>query len=244
MTFHPYGLILGLAIVIAWEAGLWFAKKLKVEEKLINEMGWYVVAGGIVGARIYHVVDYWERYYSHNLIKIVYLWEGGLGIWGAVGGGLMVALAYYYINRDRFKFKLLRLMDIVLFGVPLGQAIGRWGNFVNNELYGRPTNLPWGINVPNVDGRVHPLFAYESFLNLLLFGIFLRMVNRKGVRPGLISGVYLIGYGLIRLWLEGMRPETMIWKWMGLGVAQWWAGVAIVVGTWLIVYKKKEPKRL
>ncbi len=240
MQFRVYGLLVGLGIAAAWEASLRLARRRGVGEKIVNDLAGWVILGGIIGARLYHVIDYWQRYYANNPIKVLFVWEGGLGIWGAVLGGLLTLVIYEWRYKKQIKGDWLGLSDLILFGVPLGQAIGRWGNFVNNELYGRPTSLPWGIKVPGIEGRVHPLFLYESVLDLLLFGGLVWLVKKK-VKKGVISGGYLIGYGLIRLILEGMRPDGVVWKWQGVAVAQIVAMVAILTGVCLV--SRRKPSR-
>jgi len=150
--FKIYGLLVGLGVWSAWEVSLWMARRRQVSERLVNRLVGWMLVGGLIGARVYHVIDYWQRYYSVYPIKVVYLWEGGLAIWGALIGGLVgLWLGYKIIDH---KSKIIDLLDIVLVGAPLGQAIGRWGNFFNSELRGR---------------NGEPLFLYESALDLLLF---------------------------------------------------------------------------
>ena len=217
MTFNLYGLILGIAILAGLQASLWLAKRRGIEVKLIEKLFFFVVIGGIIGARIYHVVDKWGEIYSLNPQSAFYVWNGGLGIWGAIIGGLVGLYLSLLIAHLPFD---LNLLDVVFFGLPLGQAIGRWGNFFNNEIVGK---------------NGESLFLYESILNLLLFAIIWR--GQEKFR-GKIAGVYLIGYGLIRLLLEPLRPESIVWKIGGLPAAQLFSGAAIVIGTWLL---RKKP---
>lgn len=181
--FHPYGLIVGIAIVAGWSVAE------RIEPKVSKALPWILVFG-LVGARLYHVIDLWE-YYSQNPGQIMAVWNGGLGIYGAIMGGV-VGLALY--KRDFWE--LARAVAVAL---PLSQAIGRWGNLVNDELWGR--------------GGA-PLFLYESGLDLILFSILWRMRNYA---PGRVVGAYLLGYGLIRLMLEPMKPSA------------WWVGYALSV---------------
>ena len=218
LNFHLYGLLLGLAILAAFQASLWLAKRRGIEVELIEKLFFFVVIGGIIGARIYHVVDKWGEIYSLNPQSAFYVWNGGLGIWGAIIGG--VAGLFLRVRVTRVKIQRKDLLDIVFFGLPLGQAIGRWGNFFNNEIIGK---------------NGEPLFLYESILNLLLFAIIWR--GQKKLR-GKIAGVYLIGYGLIRFLLEPMRPESIIWKTAGIPTASLVSVVAIIFGVFLIWRKR------
>lgn len=234
--FHIYGLLIGLSIWLALEVSLRVAKRLEVEKKLIDEALLWVIIPGLIGARIYHVIDLWNEVYSRELIKVLYLWEGGLGIWGGILGGALGLWLFWKVKRMKISF--LRLTDVFVVGVPLAQTIGRWGNFANGELYGKPTTLPWGIYVDKISTRVHPLFLYESVLDLILFVLLFSLVKMKGRKNGVIFGTYLIGYGLIRLLLETLRPTNVVWVWNGVPVAQMFAGLAILVGVFLT---KKLP---
>jgi len=241
MTFNLYGLILGIAILAGLQASLWLAKRREIEVKLIEKLFFFVVIGGIIGARIYHVVDKWGEIYSLNPQSAFYVWNGGLGIWGAVIGGTITASIWYLVvNRKRVipakagiyidgspirsgmtgKVSFLQLLDVVFFGLPLGQAIGRWGNFFNNEIVGK---------------NGESLFLYESILNLGLFLALVRISRMKQTgRVGRISGVYLMGYGLIRFLLEPLRPESIVWEIAGLPTAQIFSVLAIISGVFLI----------
>ena len=218
LNFHLYGLLLGLAILAAFQASLWLAKRRGIEVKLIEKLFFFVVIGGIIGARIYHVVDKWGEIYSLNPQSAFYVWNGGLGIWGAIIGG--VAGLFLRVRVTRVKIQRKDLLDVVFFGLPLGQAIGRWGNFFNNEIIGK---------------NGEPLFLYESILNLGLFLALIRISRMKQTgRVGRISGVYLMGYGLIRFLLEPLRPESIVWEIAGLPTAQIFSVLAIISGVFLI----------
>ncbi|OGD71742.1 hypothetical protein A3A84_03200 [Candidatus Collierbacteria bacterium RIFCSPLOWO2_01_FULL_50_23] len=217
IDFHIYGLTLGFAILAAFQGSSRLAAKRGVDKKIVESLFWWVVIGGILGARIYHVIDKWQEIYILDPQSVLYLWNGGLGIWGAILGGIASLLVYWQVKLKR-RIDILTLMDIVLFGVPLGQAIGRWGNFFNNELMGK---------------NGEPLFFYESSLDLILF-VSLVWLSKKKVRPGVIAGAYLLGYGLIRLSLEQLRPENIIWKVGGIPAASLVSVLAVICGTFLI----------
>ena len=246
LNFHLYGLLLGLAILAAFQASLWLAKRRGIEVKLIEKLFFFVVIGGIIGARIYHVVDKWGEIYSLNPQSAFYVWNGGLGIWGAVIGGTITASIWYLVvNRKRVipakagiyidgspirsgmtgKVSFLQLLDVVFFGLPLGQAIGRWGNFFNQELFGWPTNWPWGIHIA-LNNRpekfidysyFQPAFLYESILNLSLFLLLLFLVRKKTRPAGFLAAAYLVGYGLIRFIMEFIRIDQTAM----LGIFRW-----------------------
>ena len=250
-----YGLMIVAGIV-----GIIGLVKLAVERRgLSSELIWeflpWVMVGGVVGARLYHVIDLWQ-YYRLQPMEIFFVWHGGLGIYGGILGGVAAAyLGYRYSIRRRMpelKKKLeiqvgegmgrqfVSLLDSAALGIPLGQAIGRWGNYFNQELYGPPTDLPWGIwitptrRLPGYESfdRFHPLFAYEAVWNLLALGVLWLVelkTNNNSVmrRPGMMFGLYLSLYAVGRMGLETLRLQS----WQILGVATtWWVGGAILVG--------------
>ncbi len=212
LNFHLYGLLIGLGVWLGFEVAVRVNRRSFRREKLEGAFLWMVIFG-LVGARLYHVLDYWQRYYSQNLIKIFYIWEGGLGIWGAIAGAITGMIIYSRLKKQN----ILRLLDALVIGAPLAQAIGRLGNWANGELYGK---------------NGEPLFAYEAGLNLMLF-IFLWKQTKKKNSLGKMSGYYLIGYGLIRILLEGLRPDEIIWKIAGVPMAMIFGVVSIVIGIFI-----------
>lgn len=214
INFHLYGLLIGVGIWCGFEAGLRTYPKLKKE---MEEVFWWALATGLVGARLYHVVHYWERYYQTNLDKIPAVWDGGLGIWGGMIGAILGLGIYSWYRRKYF----LPLLDAFTVGAPLAQAIGRLGNFVNGELTGK---------------NGEPLFAYEATLNMILFGI-LWIEAKKNPKPGIVAGFYLAGYGLVRVILEGLRPADVIWMVAEVPVAIIFGLLAILFGVavvWMV----------
>lgn len=218
MTFNLYGLVLGLAILASFQASLWLAKERKVDPKIVEYLFWWVVAGGIIGARAYHVIDKWREIYSLNPQSAFYIWNGGLAIWGAIVGGV-VAL-FLGIKVAQAKIKWRDVLDVVFFGLPLGQAIGRWGNFFNNEIVGK-------------NGET--LFLYESVLDLALFGVLVLLVKLDKLgRGGRVAGMYLVGYGLIRVVLETYRQSGDQWLVGGVSAAAIFSVAAMGVGAFLL----------
>jgi phosphatidylglycerol:prolipoprotein diacylglycerol transferase len=153
----------------------------------------------------------WE-YYSQRPGEIIRIWEGGIAIQGALLAGMLTLIVYCWRKSRSFW----ELADALVLALPLGQAIGRWGNFFNQELYGKPTGLPWGIyidpanRIPGFEtlSRFHPAFFYESILNAVLFAILLRM-SKKGKREGSLFAGYLAGYGSIRFLVDFVRIDPM-----------------------------------
>lgn len=221
LQIHLYGLIIGLAIWIAIEIFERLLRKYKIPRKFLDGLYLFSILGGIAGARLYHVIDFWERYYSREWIKILFIWEGGLGIWGAIVGGVISILIYgyfYNIKNKNSRVNLLFVLDRITVVLPLSQMIGRLGNWVNGELVGK---------------NGEPLFLYEGVLNLALFLVLIYLINKKD-RPGMTLGVYLVGYGLIRFLLENLRPDQVIWRVGNIPTAIIFSTVAIFLGIVLI----------
>ncbi len=182
------------------------------EQHLIDFL-FYAIIGGLIGARFWHVFIFQWGYYSHHLGEIVRIWEGGIAIQGALLGGLLAA--YLYTRKRHIDF--FALADSAVIGIPLAQAIGRWGNFFNQELYGLPTTMPWGIyiephnRVPGYENvtHFHPTFFYESVLNLLLFYLLWQYAKKKRAR-GSVTLLYFIGYSIIRFFVDFVRIDPML----------------------------------
>jgi phosphatidylglycerol:prolipoprotein diacylglycerol transferase len=209
---------------------------------------------GIVGARLYHVFSSplggsvgWS-YYRQNPLAIFKIWEGGLGIYGAIVGGVLGVLLFCWIR----KLKPLEWLDVGAPGLAIAQVIGRWGNFVNQELYGPPTDLPWGITiVPEnryleyrslpPETRFHPVFLYESLWSLLGFAL-LMWVGRRfkdRLRKGGIFLLYLIWYPLGRFFIEFLRPDA--WMLGPLAAAQVFALIAAALAILGMIYMHRRP---
>lgn len=218
ITFYWYGILIGLGVWIAMEISL--KNRGKIDVAIFERAMVWTVLSGVIGARIYHVVDYWNRFYSTNFEKVFYLWDGGLGIWGAIFGGAIGLYIFCLFNKKQY----LELMDSLVIGIPLAQTIGRIGNLINGELSGK---------------NGEPLWAYEGVMNLILFGI-LWKISRKTNKTGVLSGVYLLGYGVIRVALENIRPEETIWKIYGVPVALGFGVMAILFGLYLIFRRKQS----
>ncbi len=262
-----YGIIIVTAALIGGFVATREARRLGENTDRIWDALLFVVIAGIVGARLYHVLSTpagcaenvpfcgWPWYRNHPLDAIIGITQGGLGIFGAVIGGLIVVLLYV----RRYKLSLARYLDIAAPALLIAQAIGRWGNFLNQELYGPATDLPWGIPIdephrygdfrdftryPLETTRFHPLFLYESVINVIGF-IFLVLVARKWrrKREGDLILIYMIWYGVNRVIVESLRPDA--WTLAGgLPTAQLISiGMAVVGAGWLIVRHTRKSNR-
>jgi len=231
-TFHWYGLIIVVGILAAAWVAAWMARRDRKNPDHVWNGVILVVFLGVVFARAWHVLFpsvhaardrawYLSHFFDLNEGPLV-IWSGGLSIFGAVLGGALGVAIYAYRN----KLDTVSWLDIGAVVVPLGQAIGRWGNYVNEELYGSPTTLPWGIRVSNPpppyspDTRFHPIFLYESLWNLLTFavllGVWLRYRNR--LKKGDVLLMYLVLYPLARFLLEYLRIDVTLVN--GINVSQ------------------------
>lgn len=204
-----YGLLVATGALVALLISEKLVKKEGGNPEILWGLAFWTLLAGVTGARLYHVASMWT-YYSENLLLIPQIWLGGLGIWGGLAGGVAASAIYLKTKKERF----LDWMNIIAVSVPLAQAVGRLGNYFNHEIYGSPTNLPWGI----YPEKVHPLFLYESVLNLALFAILLKRY-RRGSKTTLYE--YLAGYATIRFFLEFLRINPQeVWEISGLNIAQ------------------------
>lgn len=210
------------ALVAAWLADRLASKRGLEDELIWDALPWLLIAG-IIGARIWHILTpsasnvamgLTTKYYLTHPIDMLSIWNGGLGIPGGVMGGV---LALYVFARKR-KVSFPVLLDLLAPGLILAQAIGRWGNFVNQELYGAPSDLPWAIPIDPIHRlpgfeqftHFHPLFLYESLLNVAIAGILLYVGSRfKNVlKNGDIFLMYMVGYPMVRFSLEYLRLDV------------------------------------
>lgn len=234
-----YGVLISLAILL----GVFMALKRGEKKNIIGDdlLDVLIVAipCAIIGARMWYVLFSLD-YYLQEPSEIIAVWHGGLGIHGGIIGGIIGG----YIVCKRKKMPFLTVLDVVAPAFPLGQAIGRWGNFFNQEAYGRETSLPWAITVNDpVKGliQVHPTFFYESMWNLLVFGLILFYEKKYKKSEGELIAVYAIAYSIGRFFIEGLRTDSLYF--MGLRTAQLISMGAIIIGVLLLVKLRKKTKR-
>jgi prolipoprotein diacylglyceryl transferase len=203
----------------------------------------WAVPAGLLGARLYHVITDWRRFQG-RWGDVIAIWEGGLGVPGGLAAGAVVGL----VVAHRRGLRLADAMDICAPCLPLAQAIGRWGNWWNQELFGRPTSLPWALEIDpehrpaaSLDQPTyHPTFLYESLWNLGLCGLLLLIDRQHRLRPGQLFWLYVGGYGLGRLWVEALRidPASELGPFR---VNTWVSLVAIVAGIVGFVVQGRRP---
>lgn len=184
----------------------------------------------IIGARAYYVIFNFEIY-RDNIINIFNIRQGGLAIHGGLIGGFVGG----YIVSTKKKFNIFKVADIISPYLILGQAIGRWGNYINQEAHGGPTNMPWGIMVDGV--RVHPTFLYESVWNIMIFFV-LKKISKNKKYDGQMAGAYLILYSIGRFFIEGMRTDSLM---IGpLRIAQVISILLVLLGIFVIKFRKTK----
>lgn len=210
LRIQYYGLILALASLSGYVLAMHRRKQYGIETAEADNLIFVLLIAGFIGARLYHVVTEYN-FYIHNPSHIFAVWNGGLGIYGVVIGGVIALWLYKKFSRSDIatRLSIWEILDWLIPSVVLGQVIGRFGNFVNYELYGLPTSLPWKMFVP-VQFRIypyalneffHPVFLYESACCMIILFLILRLK----LKPGGLFLVWLLMYNVMRFFLEPLR---------------------------------------
>jgi prolipoprotein diacylglyceryl transferase len=210
IQLHAYGLMLAIGVLVAAKIASVRWRQSGHNPKEIAEIAVPVVIAGVIGARVYHLFTGY-KWDQDGLVGAIEIWRGGLSIWGAVGGGLLMVL--YLAHRRHLD--TLALLDAIGPAVVVAQAIGRWGNYFNQELYGRPTRLPWALEIDlahrplNYEhyATFHPTFLYESIWCLLVFGTIVFLERTRGLRKGQAFALYVAMYTLGRIYFEWLRVD-------------------------------------
>ena len=239
LQISAYGLLIALGVVAAtWLASRRLTAAGAGTSEDMQSIALWSVLGGVVGARLYHVVTDWDLF-RDDLTRVPLIWKGGLGIPGGLLGGL--AAGWFVVRRRGLDVALV--LTAIAPAVPLAQSIGRWGNWWNQELFGRTTTLPWALeisegNLPNgvaVGTTFHPTFLYESLWTLALCGALLLIDRYLRLPPGRLFAVYLAGYFAGRFWIEGLRIDRAH-EIGGLRLNQWVSMAVVCLSvTFLII---------
>lgn len=239
-----YSVLILLAFIIGYFLVINRSKKEGISITFMTDLIFYIIIFCILGARLYYCIFNLD-YYLKNILDIFKIWEGGLAIHGGIIAGILTI--YFYSKNKNINF--MKLLDIFAPALVLGQAIGRWGNFFNMEAYGPETTLfnLQKLGIPNfiIDGMNingvyhHPTFLYESIGCSLIFIIIMLIRNLKSVKPGQIASIYLILYGIIRFFIEGLRQDSLMF--FNLRIAQLVSILMIIIGIYLFIkpYIKK-----
>ena len=265
-----YGLLIAISVLLGLNLSSELASKKGLKKSLINDLLPILVLASVIGARIYYVAFEWRNYTGKNfwssidflnlnipIPSAIEIWGGGIAIHGAL---IMGTLSIIFFCRWR-KEPFWDVIDVLVPSVALGQAIGRWGNFFNNEAFGIPTNLPWKLFIPyrfrpeifSSQDYFHPTFLYESVWNIFVFGILIflfRKANKRELKlpSGSLSCLYLITYSFGRFWIEGLRTDPLCLGGLppfcegGLRIAQLISLFLIsagLLGIWRIYISKK-----
>jgi phosphatidylglycerol---prolipoprotein diacylglyceryl transferase len=212
-TLRWYGTLIAIGILLAG----WIVKRELIRRGLDGEavytIAMWCVPFGVVGARLYHIATDWGRFSSH-LDRLLQIWQGGLGLPGVIAGGALGA----WIGARRVGIRPLVVFDAIAPGLIAAQALGRWGNYFNQELFGGPTSLPWALEISPSHRPAgyaqyttfHPTFLYESLWDALVFVALLVLIRRwwRWLPAGGVFAAYLAGYSFGRFWIEGLRIDT------------------------------------
>ena len=250
----------GIVIVTGMMIAIWIAqreaKRTGQNPEQYLDLAMIGIAAGILGARIYYVIFAWD-YYKDHLLSIFNIRQGGLAIYGGIIGACIAVVIYSRKKKQNFSL----LMDTASMSIVFGQIMGRWGNFFNREAFGDYTNNLFAMQLPvsavraneitqkmwdhvvTVNGveyiQVHPTFLYESLWNVGVL-LFLFWFRKRKKFNGEVFLMYLIGYGLGRIWIEGLRTDQLLLPVVGLPVSQLLSGCLVVGCTILVVWKRKK----
>ena len=212
----------------------------------ISDLAVWGVPFGLVGGRLYHVMTDWQLYFGEdkNPITALYVWRGGLGIWGGIAMGALGVI----IGAKLRGIKLLPVLDAIAPGVLVAQALGRWGNWFNQELFGRPTDLPWALEIDEVhrpsgfldESTFHPTFLYEFLWCLAAFAVIIWLDRRLTLGHGRVAALYVMAYTLGRFWIESLRiDEVQLSDVFGLRFNQWTSLVLFALAAAYFVWAKR-----
>lgn len=246
---HFYALFILLGIALAIWIGSRRFKQRGGQAGMILDIALWAVPFGIVGGRIFHVLTHWDYYFyaGADLTKVFAVWEGGLAIFGALILGSVGA----FIGARTAGIKFLAFADAIAPGVLVAQAIGRIGNYFNNELFGLPTTLPWGLEISTANPAYpaglpagvlfHPTFLYELIWNLMGFAVLIWLDRKLKLRWGQMFAAYLITYSIGRAFIESIRidPSDIFF---GLRTNVWSAIFTIAIGVALFVWSRRTHK--
>jgi len=250
LTIHFYA----LCIITGIAAAIWIGRKryanLGGNPDDVSEVAIWAVPFGIIGGRIYHVITSPAQYFgaNGNPVDALRIWEGGLGIWGAISLGAVGAYLYFRTHKTTLNFR--QLLDSLAPGVVVAQAIGRIGNYFNQEVFGKPTELPWGLEIDPVnrpDGfesyaTFHPTFLYELLWCLVVAVLLIKLpgfLKQIASKQGDIFALYILGYTLGRVWIESLRIDeaNLI---LGLRLNIWVSLIVLLTASAYLIASKRR----
>lgn len=227
-----YAIFIVTGMVLAFKFSEKEGRRRGMPDEVIEDFALWMLIFGVIGARLWYVIFEHQRF--HSFWDVINLRSGGLAIQGGIMGGMLCAL--YLCKKHQISF--LRLIDIFFPYVAMAQGIGRWGNFTNNEAHGGPTDLPWGVWIDGV--QYHPTFLYESIGDIAIACFLVWFTHKKLKKDGQVSCLYLILYGTLRFFVEGLRTDSLWWG--PIRTAQLISVLGIILGiVGLVILSKKEP---
>lgn len=230
-----YGVLIATGMLIGVGLAIKESKRVGISEDDVLNIAIIAVPIAIICARLYYVIFSWD-YYSQNPSEILNIRGGGLAIHGGLIGGILTGYIYTKVK----KMDFFKTADAVIVGMPLAQAIGRWGNFINGEAHGGPTTLPWGIMVDGV--KVHPTFLYESIWDFGIFLFLMIFMRKKKTYEGEVIVSYITLYSVGRFFIEGLRTDSLMFG--PIRMAQFVSLVGVVGGLLLHFYLKNKSKKI
>jgi phosphatidylglycerol:prolipoprotein diacylglycerol transferase len=243
-TVRLYGITMAVAILVGYFVARKFAWKFGINHQEVDDFVFWITIVGLLGARIYYVIFDWQ-YFASNYSEIYKIWHGGLSIYGAIISGLLFILIY---SRKK-AYSVYQLLDLAALSLPLAQVVGRFGNFFNQEAYGKPTNLPWKMYV-DIAHRpwnlrqfdfFHPTFFYEAIWDIIIFVILWKKLAGR-VSPGILAFSYLGLYSIGRFFIESIRLDSSYIH--GIKVDQITAVFGLLAAGLVIIWRQgiRQPK--
>lgn len=238
IKIYWYSFFILMGVIVGYKLAINESQKFKIPKDYMINYFFYVLIFGLLGARAYYVIFNFAEY-QNNLLDIFKVWEGGLAIHGGIIAGILVTLVY----TKKYKIPFFRIVDIMVISLIIGQCIGRWGNFFNGEAHGPATTLSFlqSLHLPKfiIDGMdingtyYQPTFLYESIGCLIGFILLILIRKRKNLILGDLTSIYLIWYGIIRFFIEGLRTDSLLF--FNLKAAQLVSIIMIICGILIIV---------
>lgn len=238
VKIYWYSFFILMGVIVGYKLAINESQKFKIPKDYMINYFFYVLIFGLLGARAYYVIFNFAEY-QNNLLDIFKVWEGGLAIHGGIIAGILVTLVY----TKKYKIPFFRIADIMVISLIIGQCIGRWGNFFNGEAHGPVTTLSFlqSLHLPKfiIDGMYingtyyQPTFLYESIGCLIGFILLILIRKRKNLILGDLTSIYLIWYGIIRFFIEGLRTDSLLF--FNLKAAQLVSIIMIICGILIIV---------
>lgn len=245
LKVYWYSITMFLGVLLGIIVAYIEIKRKKIDTSKFENMAFYAILFGFIGARIYYCLFNLD-YYLTNPLEILMVWHGGL----AIHGGIIGAVLAIYIYCQKKKLTCLEILDICTPALVIGQVIGRWGNFFNSEAHGGIVTRSFleSLHLPKfiIDGMYingnyyHPTFLYESFFNFLVFIILMILRKNQKIRLGTITGIYLMSYGVIRFFIESLRTDSLMIG--AFKMAQIISIVLFIIGLILIILSKNKEK--